>query len=178
MGANNFTNVGVGKTMEAVYDELSKEARYEYGNRYDSGTIGSTYGFRKVELPKGLSARDLDEAVMHIFHPQFLREDSERYTSRKAEHVAFRKTEWGARLTKIYKKVKADPAAERLVMQLAEMCTDKGACVGVEVTGAAAKAHIDQWLRYRGTTYVNGKQVPRPRPRGLKVFYFFGLAPS
>jgi len=179
MGANNFTETAVAKTMDEAYNRLVQDALHEYGHRYDAGTIGQTYGVRKVELPKGLSARDLDEAVMHVFHPQFLREDSERYTSRKAEHVAFRKTEWGARMTKIYKKVKADPATERLVMQLAEFCTDKGACVGVEVKGAEAKAMIDRWLQYgRPRKYVDGKMVEGPRPRGLKAFYFFGLAPS
>lgn len=165
MGANNFTNIGAGKTMGEAFDSLVREDRYENGHRYDSGTIGACGNFTPVELPKGLSASDLDLACMNIFHPQFLREDSERYTSRKAEHVAFRKTEWGARCTKVYKKVTADPTVERMVVRLAERLTDKGECVGVELTG---KAKADYLARRWG---------PPPK-RGSKVFYFFGLAPS
>lgn len=193
MGASDFHNTGVAKTAQEAFRVLADEDTYENGHSY-SGGIGMKHGFVTFELPKGLSVDEFVTACMDVFRrgseacgewkcedcaARRCRKGLDPYLSRKAVHVAWRKTAYGARATKVYKKVAADPALLAMVKRAAEVANDKWAeAVCVEVKGAAAKPYIDRYLQYRGTKIVNGKRVPLPRPRGLRVWTFFGLSPS
>lgn len=52
MGSTSFMESGKGYSPEEVFEELVEEARREYGNRYDSGTIGTKGGGRGFVLVK------------------------------------------------------------------------------------------------------------------------------
>jgi len=66
MGATRFSiNHRSDGTPEEAFKEAVEEARYEYGNRGDTGTIAEKDEFQFFALPDGLTAEEYEDVLMN-----------------------------------------------------------------------------------------------------------------
>jgi hypothetical protein len=63
LGATTFFTIGKGKNATEAFDNAYREAAYESGHGGYTGTIAEKHGFVCYQLPKGMTAHDLFDAL-------------------------------------------------------------------------------------------------------------------
>jgi hypothetical protein len=66
MGATTFYAVGKGKNASEAFDNAYQEAKYEYGHGGYSGTVAEKPGFVCYNLPAGMTAEELFNALCSL----------------------------------------------------------------------------------------------------------------
>jgi hypothetical protein len=184
MGACDFESVGFGKTANDAFRQAVSEAQYEYGHGGYTGTIAEKGGdgFIHVVLPARTDLRKLlsgIHAIAWVLNDGRLDFDAFRERSRnrfKDEQKRAKKQGWAMHrtlrdemsfVTKQINQAKyaVEKLGEREAVRLAHATNDKwGACVCIEVTGAAA-TKMRERVGYKGR-------------RGIRPYVFIGTASS
>ncbi len=84
MGADQFSNIGFGKTATEAFSSLREEAAYEHGHGGYSGTIAEKHTFREFKLPTGMTARDFLQKIENWNDDETITGNPNFYTFRNA----------------------------------------------------------------------------------------------
>ena len=68
MGANEFSTISAGKTIQRAYAAAVESAEYEYGHDPYNGTISTTSGTFEVVAPKRTSVKALRRLITLAIH--------------------------------------------------------------------------------------------------------------
>lgn len=158
MGAHNFEDTAVGKTIGEAYGRACYEAEYEYGHEAYNGTISTTNGVRDVStlLAPFSMKRRFDIASLSLgvneFDPRF---DPKPKRGDYDVLVLVDGRNWT-----VPKALRPDERAT--AVRLSQMTQKWGPCIGFEITG---KAGVEARKRLRAR-------------RGEKAYRFVGWAAS
>lgn len=171
MGASEFSNVVMGKTMDEAFRKAVDNARYDYGHAGYTGTIAEKHGFQRFtvpQLPEGISIFDIASLNVWDDEPSFWRPPGR-----------------GGELP-------CPPELFKKLLPMLQVADDKwGDAVGIDITDTPeGQAHIDKEvenlrrMRENSGFYKDGVRISKVIPTDRsefadkRVFWFFGLASS
>ena len=70
MGAETFTQEGIGRTAKEAFTNAYEQACYDFGHRGYTGSMAEKDDFIEIELPEGMDAEE--------YARNLIREDDER----------------------------------------------------------------------------------------------------
>lgn len=167
MGANQFMDVGVGKTVAEAFSEAVRQAAYDHGHSGYTGTIAEKPGYVLIPRPARVAARTVLETLQEVYDAEALAEGRYKWEGWKpnprAEKAWKKLVEW-------YGKTDALSYARLFDSKWDE-------CIAVEASPSEVADYKKRNKVGVSYTYVNGKMVEtKKNVRNFHLFYFGGWA--
>lgn len=176
MGAAEFFEVAIGKTMGEAFDKAYEQAQWEHGHGGYSGTLAEKHSVVDCGvLPARWTGRDFADAVAAA-------------RSGDADGWGLADRAYRLRMKRLVERLRRD-VPDAVIRRMVDVYHDKwGPAVGIELTGKDLKAAKDRYESTRGRSFQTDSRTGRviagtetklgPSSRGLKAYAFFGLASS
>lgn len=86
MGADQYMNIGKGKTAQVAFDKLVKQAQWEHGHGGFSGTIAEKHSIVLFPRPKGMRRATVLKAVRDLGSIGFDDDDNPKTATVQAKY--------------------------------------------------------------------------------------------